>query len=881
LHSAGPRAVGIRGQVSRIPRLAVSTATLLDLLAVAGPTTGGRRLGRYHLGDPLGGGPCGAVYRAKVYGVAGFERQFAVKRFHPDLVSMPIVSQRLSAAARAYGSLEHPRIARLHEYGIAGGEVFTATEMVPGLDCMRLVAATHGAGSPLPPGAALALVSQVARAVGYAHGRGVNHLGLCPTNVIVTPDGDVKITDVGVFAQTLTMRPSDDERLAVRIHYLAPEQMINETSSAATDVFALGALMHELVTGERAFVGVTTLDVEHAILSGHVRESGLPKAMARVLARCFARSPFERFPDARALADAIDAALRVSPVVGGRRELAQIVKEAVARLDAMNDGQLSGAMVLAMPMAPAPAQTRMATESAMAREIPTGVHQRPTLQGGMEPLAAVAPPKVPPRRISPPTRPPPIVPAVPMRQTKLSAVPPVPGSRDEDESQERTFSRDPAAPRQSAAPPDYRTDLAAPHASRPTMMPSEAVPEPPQPQRMPNASPPPFNAQDAEESAPPERRSNLRLDSAWPTGDHMAIPDGAAPLADGMRPSEPFIEMIPDDDSEGVPVIPEVVVHAPPPAPVEVAVPPHRFQPDDLILTAPVPTVKKKSSGAVWTVFFMVLCAAVGIGGVLAWNKWLRNGGGTTASAGPKPNGDKTPEKAPDKAPDKSATTGTKPVDKAGDKPTDKPTDKPSDQAVVQTADAGATKPTLATAGDEVDAISSADDAKDTTNAGKTVDAGAKAAEPPPSNDTPPAGDGGPLVIESDPAGALVYVDGAEQGKTPAHVASSADTHSIAVFLPGYELYTGDIPGSGTQKVKLTKAVPTEGNGGIKILCKDKKRYYVTVDGHGTGQLCPTERIGVKLGTYQVEIYDFVTESRKTYSAKVTGTGASRRIRVD
>ena len=78
-----------------------------------------------------------------MYGVAGFERQFAVKRFHPELVALPIVSQRLSAAARAYGSLEHPRIARLHEYGVAGGEVFTATEMVAGLDLMRLIAALN------------------------------------------------------------------------------------------------------------------------------------------------------------------------------------------------------------------------------------------------------------------------------------------------------------------------------------------------------------------------------------------------------------------------------------------------------------------------------------------------------------------------------------------------------------------------------------------------------------------------------------------------------------------------------------------------------------------------------------------------------------------
>src|SRR5262245_35970423 len=89
-----------------------------------------RRLGRYHLVEPIGGGPTGEVHRARVYGVAGFERQFAVKRFHPEIVANPNIAARLSVAARAYGGLEHPRIARLFEYGVAGGETFTACELV-------------------------------------------------------------------------------------------------------------------------------------------------------------------------------------------------------------------------------------------------------------------------------------------------------------------------------------------------------------------------------------------------------------------------------------------------------------------------------------------------------------------------------------------------------------------------------------------------------------------------------------------------------------------------------------------------------------------------------------------------------------------------------
>src|SRR5512138_3286669 len=99
---------------------------------------GTQTLGRYHLGEPLGGGPTGEVFRAKVYGVAGYERQYALKRFHAALASDPSTAETLAAAARAYATLSHPGIARLHEYGVADGQSFVAVELVGGLDLARL-----------------------------------------------------------------------------------------------------------------------------------------------------------------------------------------------------------------------------------------------------------------------------------------------------------------------------------------------------------------------------------------------------------------------------------------------------------------------------------------------------------------------------------------------------------------------------------------------------------------------------------------------------------------------------------------------------------------------------------------------------------------------
>ncbi|MEJ7603864.1 MAG: protein kinase, partial [Kofleriaceae bacterium] len=304
------------------------------------------RVGRYQLLEPIGVGPSGTVSRAKVFGVAGFERQFAIKRFHGELTATASLAQALSAAARAYGGLEHPRIARMSEFGVAQGTTFTAVEFVVGLDALRLIGEIRLAGTSLAAGGALALVSQAARAVGYAHGRGLTHLGLSPTNVIVTGDGDVKITDFGILSASLPQRPIEVVRLANRIQYLAPEQLANEATSAATDVFALGVLAYELVTGQRTFKGETPQQIAQSVMGGPPAEPPLPRPIVRVLQRCLARSPFERFPDARALADALDAALRVAPVPGTRKDIGVQVTQTLERLAALHSGELSGMVAL-------------------------------------------------------------------------------------------------------------------------------------------------------------------------------------------------------------------------------------------------------------------------------------------------------------------------------------------------------------------------------------------------------------------------------------------------------------------------------------------------------------------------------------------------------
>ncbi|MBA2540973.1 MAG: serine/threonine protein kinase, partial [Deltaproteobacteria bacterium] len=443
--------------------------------------TATERVGRYQLLEPIGVGPTGSVSRAKVFGVAGFERQFAIKRFHSELTSSAPMAQALSAAARAYGGLEHPRIARMSEFGIAQGTTFTAVEYVNGLDAMRLVAEVRLSNTMLAAGGALALVSQAARAVGYAHGRGLTHLGLSPTNVVITSEGDVKITDFGILAATIPVRAVEVPRLANRIGYLAPEQLANEATSAATDVFALGVLAYELVTGQTAFEGDSAAEIAKAVINKPPPEPSLPRPIVRVLQRCLARSPFERFPDARALADALDAALRVAPVPGTRKDIGSTVKQIIDRLADLHSGEVSGMLSfnvgmahLGGPVAQVAALGVANRDSADVMDIATMEFVRPdTHVAGPAPLVGPA---------SRPTRKP-IEKDADAADT-VNALPTMP-------SLSRTKSRDavgiPAIPR-LPSPPSMSKELKIPPHTVPGLAPPP-IPNPPPP---PSAGPTPL-----------------------------------------------------------------------------------------------------------------------------------------------------------------------------------------------------------------------------------------------------------------------------------------------------------------------------------------------------------------------------------------------------
>ncbi|HZS40280.1 MAG TPA: protein kinase [Polyangia bacterium] len=215
-------------------------------------------LGRYHCLERLGSGPLGDTWRARIYGIGGFEKEFAVKRVPDACAADPTFVARLARAATAAAQLQTERVARVIELEAEDDRYYLIAELVRGIDLARLVKLLDKSGERLPTECALVIVLDAADALVYAHGRtdvargGVLHLGLSPHGVMLDADGEVRLTDVGLCAALLapgwTRSPLVEERVA----FLAPEAIAGGPVDARADVYSLGAILRALAAGAGA-----------------------------------------------------------------------------------------------------------------------------------------------------------------------------------------------------------------------------------------------------------------------------------------------------------------------------------------------------------------------------------------------------------------------------------------------------------------------------------------------------------------------------------------------------------------------------------------------------------------------------------------------------
>jgi serine/threonine protein kinase len=269
----------------------------------------GRLVGPYQIDRVLGAGGMGVVYLAEDRELC---RKVAIKvvdrsRCGEDATRLLLEEARVTAA------LNHPSICGIHEVGRIGDERFIVMEHIEGTLLSKVIA--RECGVPLEIGLHYAL--QIADAVAHAHHHGITHGDLKTSNVIVARDGTVKILDFGLAIQRRPVPGTDDFDTTRRVEsgsgagtvpYMAPELLRGGRADARSDVWALGVVFFELLTGARPFRGGTVYELAAAILGDPPADlpGRLPLTLRTMIRRCLAKPPGDRYPTARELAGALD-----------------------------------------------------------------------------------------------------------------------------------------------------------------------------------------------------------------------------------------------------------------------------------------------------------------------------------------------------------------------------------------------------------------------------------------------------------------------------------------------------------------------------------------------------------------------------------------------
>jgi len=284
----------------------------------------GKTLSHYKVLEELGRGGIGVVYRALDTTLG---REVALKVLGPASGRDPEQQRRLEQEARAAAKLTHPAVSVVYEIDEVEGTTFIAMELVRGRPLAALLA-----GEPMAPVRALDLAIEVAEGLVEAHARGVVHRDLKPKNVMLTESGHAKIIDFGL-AKLVRPRPpfesgadtpawgdTDPGRILGTAAYMSPEQVRGAEVDARSDLFAFGALLYEMLSGEPAFRRETGVETFHAVLkepAPRLREEGLGASgpvLKRVLDRCLAKAPGDRYPSAADLVgDLREARRRLDP----------------------------------------------------------------------------------------------------------------------------------------------------------------------------------------------------------------------------------------------------------------------------------------------------------------------------------------------------------------------------------------------------------------------------------------------------------------------------------------------------------------------------------------------------------------------------------------
>jgi eukaryotic-like serine/threonine-protein kinase len=249
---------------------------------------------RYQILEQLGKGGMAIVYHARD---TMLERSVTVKVLRASYSRDPAFQERFHQEAKAAANLSHPNIVTVHDFGLDKGQLFIVMEYIPGTDLKALIK-QHGRFTPEE---AVPLLIQACAGIGYAHRAGLVHCDVKPQNMLVTPDRRLKVTDFGI-ARALSTIPSKEKSDVIwgSPQYFSPEQAAGAAPSPASDVYSLGVIMYEMLTGGLPFHADTSADLARLHIEAEpvpisAMLPDIPAVLEQIQAKVLSKEPSQRY----------------------------------------------------------------------------------------------------------------------------------------------------------------------------------------------------------------------------------------------------------------------------------------------------------------------------------------------------------------------------------------------------------------------------------------------------------------------------------------------------------------------------------------------------------------------------------------------------------
>jgi TonB family protein len=318
----------VSGEVLATQKIAFTPASMR---AGQGPV----EFGQYTLLERIALGGMAEVWKARRKGVEGFQKIVAIKKILPHLTDSSDFVTMFIDEAKLAAQLNHTNIIHIYDLGKIGDDFFIAMEFVDGKDLRSILNAARDRRMPLPLGLALLVVSRLSSALDYAHRKrdfegkelGLVHRDVSPQNVLISFEGDIKLCDFGIVKAVSKASKTQMGALKGKLQYMSPEQAWGRTVDARSDIFSLGALLFEMLTGQRLFTGESEMSVLDAVREGRVQaprdlDPRLPLEVNALVLKALAKDPKDRFASGGDLHREIDAILASLKPAPTQRDLA-------------------------------------------------------------------------------------------------------------------------------------------------------------------------------------------------------------------------------------------------------------------------------------------------------------------------------------------------------------------------------------------------------------------------------------------------------------------------------------------------------------------------------------------------------------------------------